>query len=450
MENWKRIIRIGAVAIIFVFLTYVTWGKIYNPETKKIACTSRCNVILIVEDALAASHIKTYGYTRDTMPETTAFFQKNGVIFEQATAPSPWTLPSFSSVYFSDLASNISYKDLEPGNRTNLQSLLRDTGAIDVRGIVPPKSNFIYDVIEKPFQEKELTYAYKGVFAIGTDMLLKLAENKKAFFLVIHGLKIHDPYEPKPPFDTQFGSSDQYSSVSMADLRGENLKPERVASTTDIFALRYDQGIRQEDASIAKFLASIPPDVLANTVIIFTSDHGEAFNEHGRYWHANGLYHEELNIPLMIRGPGLISRRVQEPVSLLDLAPTILSIMQAPIPDTLLGDSLVPTLFGGSLGERTIRFVNGFPSYLDLSPGKTPGRMNLTQTGREGTDEQLIIPTQFGVRQGDFKILTTGLHGQVQVFNLAKDPAEKNPLPIDSPAVPKSLISQLLHMIYPL
>ena len=79
-------------------------------------CARGCNVILIMVDTLSAKHLATYGYERDTMPRTEAFFEK-GVVFEQASSNAPWTLPSFTSMYFSDVASRISFADIERGAR---------------------------------------------------------------------------------------------------------------------------------------------------------------------------------------------------------------------------------------------------------------------------------------------------------------------------------------------
>ena len=451
MKQRANLLSLGALVFVGITLTGYLWYTEHSQKQQKLACSPKCNVILIIEDTLAASHLKTYGYKRDTMPQTTAFFEKNGVIFEQAHSVSPWTLPSFASMYFSDLANNITHKDLEQGTRTNLISLLRDTRAINIRAVVPPRGTlFIYDIIGKPFLEAEFVLPKNGdVFNPGIQTIKKLATENKAFFLVLHSLKIHDPYEPKSPYTSAFDSSTEYPSVSMQTLRNENAKPELPASTTEVFKLRYDQGILQEDAALAGFLNSLSPALLANTVVIFTSDHGEAFGEHGKYWHAMNLYQEELHVPLMIAGPNLKPRRVPDPVSGLDLAPTILSIMGAPIPSTLLGDDLTPLLFGSTLGERELQFVNGTPSYLDLSDGKEPPFINLKATGKEGSGEPLIIASQKGLRRGNLKAITRSQQGPIEFYDLSADPKEQTPITEVSKRISSSFLIAFINALYP-
>ncbi|MCA9631531.1 MAG: sulfatase-like hydrolase/transferase, partial [Myxococcales bacterium] len=82
------------------------------------------------------------------------------------------------------------------------------------------------------------------------------------------------------------------------------------------------------------------------TMLIVTADHGEAFGEHGRYRHTTTVYDEMLHVPLVVRFPGAMPRRVEEPVSLVDVAPTILDLFDLPTPGTYMGQSLVPLLAG--------------------------------------------------------------------------------------------------------
>ena len=84
------------------------------------------------------------------------------------------------------------------------------------------------------------------------------------------------------------------------------------------------------------------------TVIIVYADHGEAFGEHDLTWHASSLYDPMIKVPLLISGPGISARAVDEPVSLLDLYPTIVDLYGLSAPGHVLGQSLVPILAGGS------------------------------------------------------------------------------------------------------
>ena len=80
--------------------------------------------------------------------------------------------------------------------------------------------------------------------------------------------------------------------------------------------------------------------------MIVTSDHGEAFGEHGRDFHATTVYEEMIRIPLLIEGPGVGAHRVDRPAGLIDVAPTILSLFGQPTPGYVMGQSLVPFMRG--------------------------------------------------------------------------------------------------------
>lgn len=366
-------------------------------------CREGCNVILIMVDTLSADHLAAYGYERDTMPKTEAFF-KNGVIFDDATANSPWTLPSFTGMYFSDIASRIAYAELDNGSRPTLQSALRERD-VTLRAVERVPQSFISDGISRLFSESEKadTDINEHVFDAARRELESLEGNDAPFFLLVHTFAAHDPYAPDEPYEKLFGESDEYPTVDMNMLRAESAEEAPDRHTADVFRLRYDQQLSEVDAQISSFLETIPSATLKNTVVIFSADHGEAFNEHKFLWHGNSLFREELHIPLMMRVPGVSARRIAEPVSLMDMAPTVLSFFNIPAPDTFKGESLSPLMRGGSLGTRIIPLVQGFPYYLKMKPGTLKTYSSLDDAGAAGTERKIIDPYAAGVRMGDEK-----------------------------------------------
>jgi hypothetical protein len=86
----------------------------------------------------------------------------------------------------------------------------------------------------------------------------------------------------------------------------------------------------------------------ARTIVIVSADHGEAFGEHGFNYHSKTLYEEMVRVPLLIEAPGASPREVATPVSIIDLAPTVLDLYGLPIPGHLMGESLVGFLRGGN------------------------------------------------------------------------------------------------------
>ena len=433
---------IGGALVIVVLLASLMFAPARS-------CAKNCNVLLIMVDTLSGEHLATYGYMRDTMPKTTAFFEK-GVIFENASSNAPWTLPSFSSMYFSDLASTITFAELDDNSRPNLQMQLRDSG-VALLVIRPKGDNFIFDTITRLFEPGEITSSAQeneSSIDVAPKELEQLTAAGQPFFLVVHTFEAHDPYRPREPYTEYFGETDEHPVVTMQQLvainqSGETLNPE----LADTFRLRYDQQLAQTDAHLARFLNSIPPETLRTTLIIFSSDHGESFGEHGKLWHASsGLFEEELHVPLMMRVPGVAARRVSEPVSLMDIAPTVLAFMQLPIPETFQGDNLLPVANGKSLGERVIPSVNGFPFFRlpgDISNIQT----NLEEAGAAGLPRPIIDLSAAGVRRGDDKVflIPDGPLSGLYWYDLRADPNEQTNK-AEELTVPTDLLDMVSHI----
>lgn len=112
----------------------------------------------------------------------------------------------------------------------------------------------------------------------------------------------------------------------------------------------FDRYVAEEgvvDAAFGRLLAAIKELGLEDrTIVVVTADHGEAFGEHGHKFHATAVYEEMVRIPLMIRVPHVPPRVIDEPVSLIDVGPTILDLFGLPTPGTFMGQSLAPLLAG--------------------------------------------------------------------------------------------------------
>lgn len=103
------------------------------------------------------------------------------------------------------------------------------------------------------------------------------------------------------------------------------------------------------DGQLARIDAALEQHGLARrTILIVTSDHGEAFGERGHFGHSTSLYDELLRVPLMIRAPGAKPRRVETPVSVIDLGPTVLDLFGRPAPGRCMGESLAAFVAGAS------------------------------------------------------------------------------------------------------
>ena len=177
------------------------------------------------------------------------------------------------------------------------------------------------------------------------------------FFLVVHFFDPHLDYDAPPPFRGAFsGAIDSQMSlpISSPGLR------ERVATMPDVdknfITAAYDEEVAFMDEQLGRLLDELATrGVLDDTLVVFTSDHGEELFEHGGFEHGHDMWQELLHIPLVFWGPDVVPGREAGPVSLVDLAPTILDWLgMEPLPSTD-GISLWPNLSSGiPIPERTL------------------------------------------------------------------------------------------------
>lgn len=110
---------------------------------------------------------------------------------------------------------------------------------------------------------------------------------------------------------------------------------------------RYVRELQQADQHLSALIDDLQEaGVWQRTVLILSADHGESFGEHGQNQHHGHMYEQQVHVPLVVRVPGMAPRTVDEPVSLLDLGPTVLDLFGLPTPGHSMGQSLVPLLRG--------------------------------------------------------------------------------------------------------
>ena len=159
----------------------------------------------------------------------------------------------------------------------------------------------------------------------------------------------------------------------------------------------YDGEIAFTDLHLGRLFRYLRDEgLLAKTLIIITADHGEAFGEHGNYWHGRYLYEESVHIPLLIHVPGISGRRISFPIGVVHLAPTILDIQHLPEKAKMDGISLLPLI-------------------LQNDP------LNL------GPVEMMILNPMYkkhAVIYGPWKYIKNEIAGTEELYHLIQDPGE--------------------------
>jgi arylsulfatase A-like enzyme len=190
------------------------------------------------------------------------------------------------------------------------------------------------------------------------------------FFVFLHVADPHDPYRPYPPYDTLWADADKregherdaqhvktfiadpllrdFGMPSWSELEKARLDPKAyVAQDRDW----YDGSIRAMDAEIGRLTERLQGLGLTDrTLLVFTSDHGEEFLDHGRMFHGQSVYGELTNMSLILRQPGTVPAGavVDATVQTIDVMPTLLAMSGLAVPPEAQGRSLVPLL-----GRRT-------------------------------------------------------------------------------------------------
>jgi len=190
-------------------------------------------------------------------------------------------------------------------------------------------------------------------FARVADWLSAHADRR--FFLFLHTYFAHD-YWPSPAFARARGADAEGPWPPPLDLpTAEFGKVVAGSPQLDWYRALYDATVSETDAALEPLLARLRESgLLESTIVVVVADHGEAFREHGTLFHANGLHNEVLHVPLLMRVPGLAPATIDAPVSLIDLAPTLLELTGAAPLDAVQGVSLVPLLRGGEPPDRVL------------------------------------------------------------------------------------------------
>jgi len=263
------------------------------------------------------------------------------------------------------------------------------------------------------------------------------------FFVYLHEIDPHFPYEPLPPYDSTPDSGYRGAPLAVPgtdkglplffqvvqQLRAVNEhRPWLDAASLDGLRLRYQGEVAYMDAYLEGVLGALETSGFQrNTVVVFLSDHGEEFLEHGHWGHGPQLYDPAVRVPLIVSlGGSRDGAVVDAPVELVDLMPTLLRAAGAPLPDATQGLDL----FAPSRGTA-VRTARPAFAYAD-------GRGAFSRRSRQRAvriDPHKLIRTQHRAAGGPFETY--------ELYDLAADPGETINLWFSRPVLGHALRQRL-------
>jgi arylsulfatase A-like enzyme len=422
-------------------------GLPFSREAPPVAPGEPPDIFLIVADTLRADALSCNG-ARGLPTRETDRLAAGGVLFSDVTAQSSWTNPSTATI----LSGLMPAAHGMVGHRGRILPEVRmlaqilaghgyDTAGLVANPVVSRSYGFARgfrhwdeETDPRPLARHGETFAARLLSASGwwrrregtppasemVDRALEIlaGERPRPLFLYLHLMDPHDPYEapeelvreadPDYRGELAFGPTTLYEilrgqvAVEAADLRHAQ-------------AL-YGAEIAYMDREIGRFLEAIG-DRLASgrALVLFTSDHGEEFMEHGSLGHERTLYQEVIHVPLILSRPGVLPAGVvvEEPVSHLDLVPSLLDLAGLPPEPSLPGRSLA----GLARGETAVPAMEGpILSEEDFIGYRTT--THRLRAAREGMTKVILSsPNAFGI----------GPWGR-ETYDLAEDPLETHDL----------------------
>lgn len=428
---------------------YLTERRIHDRMGK--ARANAPNVLLIVLDTVRSLSLSLYGYTKPTTPELERR-AANGAVFTRALASAPWTFPSHATMFTGRLPHELTASWMTPMDERypTLAELLVDRGYLTAgfaantlyctretgltRGfahwrdyLMSPGEIFRSAALSRVLLESQWLRRLTGNHEllgrktaedINGEFLGWLGDGRdEPFFVFLNYFDAHGPYLPPDPYATPFQSIRPINP----DRRFTE-KPKR--GVPDSMLLReereaYDGTIAYLDAQLELLFQELERrGEMENTLVIITSDHGEEFGEHGLMGHGNSLYRQSVQVPLVVwrKGGMPAGLSVDAPVSLRDLAATIMEQVDGAASDQVPGRSLSrfwtvgdnARVSGGDTLVTEVAFTPRLPEWYPVSKGNM---------------KSLAVAGLRYIRNGD---------GRAELYDFENDELETTDLAADS------------------
>ena len=278
------------------------------------------HVLLITIDALRADHVGAWGYARRLTPNLNRLAAES-VVYERRYAQAPHSSYSICSLMTSEYLHET--LDLgQPPPEATLASVLAEAGyhtaAFYTLGIFHTEgerlTTYQHDALGFALHDHTDRPASETTNRILEEIDRLVERGSPRSFIWAHYFDVHEPYD-----DTSIGTAE---------------------------VDRYDGEIRTTDRAVGRLIREARRRLGPNVVVAVTADHGEEFRDHGGVYHGSSVYEEQIRVPLIVSAPGFAPRRVTAPVELVDLAPTLLGIVDVPAAASMRGTDLRPLAVG--------------------------------------------------------------------------------------------------------
>lgn len=348
------------------------------------------NVVIIVGDAMRSDLLPMFG--GEAVTPNLDWLSSQGVVFENAYSNSPWTAPSAVSIFTGNYATTYNTKPFKqsvqlivPDEEFLLSESLEKNGYdlkknienwnADINNVLQGLSELtVHEKSNNITPSKDLIKKITGWYEEGMNVklfpvleYLVTSKSSKPFFLVQWFIDPHAPYTPNRKFRERIVIDGEKLDDSIGYFP---VPQEKGATAYSDFENRVNKSlyvaeIESVDERIGFIINALKYNGrLNNTIFIFTSDHGEEFGEHGHWGHGGfgkecSYYNPLMRVPLIMAGPGIPKgKRIGDPVSLIDIVPTINELLGGDLLGGVQGESLVPVMEGKRKSKGEIYFSN--------------------------------------------------------------------------------------------
>ena len=407
---------------------------------------------MISIDTLRPDHLGCYGYYRNTSPNLDQL-SKESIIFKNCYSTTSWTLPAHISLLTSLTPANhqvyFPYQKMQDDIIT-LPYLLQNKNYYCVGftggGYLSADYGFGigFDFYNQYTLRGDLSRRYNEAEEIAQQAIEWIKANKdKKFFLFLHTYQPHDPYMNESSWGKIFLEKNfKWRGINLGEIFTKGVNRFNVKFSKkeieNIIAL-YDGEIRYTDEEFLKPLIKTLKNLglYDNSIIVFTSDHGEEFYEHQAWLHDHSLYNEAIKVPLIIKFPNSLHKGkvIDQIVRLIDIMPTILDYINYPLNNYNFDGSSLLNIISGKREYRSFLCDLALRDFREEYPAIIAANKD---------NLKLIInkkihspyPQQISVPFNDYRI---------ELYDLSKDPNEKNNIAQQKEY--KEIIIDLIKMI---